>query len=852
MAEQVLKTDKEVETCLPAASAGMPLTASIGVCRSEADLAAGVGEAQAESTAEPGVANHTPPMVERANAQYDETSGQQSAFCSRLGECPHCGQRPGVFFGLMGFGWRQKGHEERCLARVQRREQAAPPRPRRDNDAPRAPPVTTQASLVSAGSLRGVVAADTPEPATTPRDPASVLVSRGESLQSSRTPPAEGTPDKAAAALPSAAASSSTASPAAGSAAAPSLPSVQVAAPVGEQPTQTAESPALVAPSSAGEQLVAEPASCSGRPSILASGRPSGALPRRSMRPSSMRPEDAATITTEWYSAYGGSEVSAEPLDDAVDDAGSHPVDAPTVTDAAPAKALDTLPEVPEQPPRPIAILPADSPDASAVWETTRDSSVGRLFAVRAVEAVDAAQKSAAQEPLAAGPDQAADDLTTEEGRPSTLDTSDATECQGRHSLESGGGEAAQSQGRESTDVADLGVHSRPSLDSGVEAAAENDEPGAAVAQPLQLSIAEDAITPELDEAESEAERGNTPWWMQPSVGSWMARRPQPLVRRRPWAMQASVATWLQPSCLGDSFCSAADPCAQPAQSSTAPPRSEEADGSGSLGVTITTASQQDAVATAHSLQVPLPRTSEVSMQALTAEEEAKARLIFELCDVDGTQTITMHEFVTVCVKHAEVAAFIAMPWLQEEQLAAAGNKSKKNKKKRGAARLSVGPGLTSLFDEMGGGEREVNWEEFKEFVRKRRAAGLDGRQSTGSVTSGTSMGNSCMKPPLLSEDVETELIFEICDTDGNGTISLTELAAACIKYSKVGEFVGVIAPRQRADEAKSGAEKVTKRRSSADLLFAEMDVDDSKTVTKEEFRSFVRDRRAALQTSDA
>merc|ERR1712072_1540943 len=84
---------------------------------------------------------------------------------------------------------------------------------------------------------------------------------------------------------------------------------------------------------------------------------------------------------------------------------------------------------------------------------------------------------------------------------------------------------------------------------------------------------------------------------------------------------------------------------------------------------------------------------------------------------------------------------------------------------------------------------------------------------------------------PRLSQEEELDLIFEMCDVDQNGTITITELAAFCIKHKSVAQSVGIM-PKDISEERR--------QRHRVDLLFEEMDVDQSGSISRTEFYSFV------------
>lgn len=243
----------------------------------------------------------------------------------------------------------------------------------------------------------------------------------------------------------------------------------------------------------------------------------------------------------------------------------------------------------------------------------------------------------------------------------------------------------------------------------------------------------------------------------------------------------------------------------------------------------------------------------------LTDEEEQEARLLFELCDVDGSDTITLHEFAAACVKHERVAVFVGLRLGSEDvarlralrisEQAAKGSRDAagsgdgagtgdKGKRKRGRRReaspISSAPApaappsaarkLSSdnLFEEMGDGGREIEWEEFKVFVAQRRAQGGFGRAAAPS--------GSLPRLPLLRPEDKVDLIFDMCDVNQNGSINLTELAAFCVKHPKVAETVGL----------KALQVSPTRSRRNFDELFADMDADGSRDVSLDEFRTFV------------
>lgn len=94
-------------------------------------------------------------------------------------------------------------------------------------------------------------------------------------------------------------------------------------------------------------------------------------------------------------------------------------------------------------------------------------------------------------------------------------------------------------------------------------------------------------------------------------------------------------------------------------------------------------------------------------------------------------------------------------------------------------------------------------------------------------------MGKFEMRVPREQEQ-ELKLIFDCCDTDCNGVISIHELAAVCTKHPRVAQFLGL---RRCASMGGAG------RRPSADALFDSMDFNGDGAITWSEFCRFVLDK---------
>eukprot|EP00927_Polykrikos_kofoidii_P007191 TRINITY_DN12930_c0_g1_i1.p1 TRINITY_DN12930_c0_g1~~TRINITY_DN12930_c0_g1_i1.p1 ORF type:complete len:991 (-),score=134.82 TRINITY_DN12930_c0_g1_i1:123-3095(-) len=201
----------------------------------------------------------------------------------------------------------------------------------------------------------------------------------------------------------------------------------------------------------------------------------------------------------------------------------------------------------------------------------------------------------------------------------------------------------------------------------------------------------------------------------------------------------------------------------------------------------------------------------------LSEEEERQARLLFELCDVDDSQKLSRIEFAALCVKHPHVWAFFGF-----------SADDRRDDTQDGATFADY------MFGEIDSSDGEVSWEEFKSFVAKRRAAATKFSDGTeGSIAT----------PPLLGVDEQTNLIFDMCDADDSGQITMIELVAFCVKHPQVAEMVCI---RQVVDRKRKASVFARRRRSQFEDIFCEMDVDGSQKVTLEEFHNFVAARRRA------
>eukprot|EP00927_Polykrikos_kofoidii_P052063 TRINITY_DN45829_c0_g1_i1.p1 TRINITY_DN45829_c0_g1~~TRINITY_DN45829_c0_g1_i1.p1 ORF type:complete len:351 (+),score=65.75 TRINITY_DN45829_c0_g1_i1:90-1055(+) len=217
-------------------------------------------------------------------------------------------------------------------------------------------------------------------------------------------------------------------------------------------------------------------------------------------------------------------------------------------------------------------------------------------------------------------------------------------------------------------------------------------------------------------------------------------------------------------------------------------------------------------------------RPAGLPVEPLSAEEERETRILFELCDTDGSESLSMHEFIAMCVKHPSVAKFLRFPTSGREGL---------------GRRASADLHWKALG--LGGSSDEIRWEDFKLAVTKIRME----RGGCGASSEQASSAESASRLALIPDEDELNLIFDMCDADDNGVISMTELAAFCVKRTEVAQSLGFI-PKED-----TGPTMVRRRsRTCVETLFNTMDCNANGVICLEEFRRFVKQRRAAMAES--
>lgn len=175
----------------------------------------------------------------------------------------------------------------------------------------------------------------------------------------------------------------------------------------------------------------------------------------------------------------------------------------------------------------------------------------------------------------------------------------------------------------------------------------------------------------------------------------------------------------------------------------------------------------------------------------LSEETSDEARLIFEICDAEGAKQITLQIFADMSAKHRYVGDFVGM------------------------GEMTADAALGKIAEVSGKNTNDsVSWNEFERLVTQLRD-GLGPRVR-------------------MSSEQLIDLIFESCEVLKNGEISLAEFAAFCIKRPFIAEAVGM-------KQKKDGKQK----RIGQDQLFAQIDTDGSGQVTRQELRAFVWKQRA-------
>lgn len=179
----------------------------------------------------------------------------------------------------------------------------------------------------------------------------------------------------------------------------------------------------------------------------------------------------------------------------------------------------------------------------------------------------------------------------------------------------------------------------------------------------------------------------------------------------------------------------------------------------------------------------------------LSKEEQEEARLIYELCDKEASDSIELGDLVDVAVKHPDVAQFM------------------------GLQRIETPESIREQILEKIGRTKGITWSDFDAFISERRA----------------NLTENSSPLPRLSAEKEIDLVFEMCDINKSGRISFAEFAAFCVKHPEVAEVVGM---------------KDNQKRRQADVLFAQLDSDSSGSITRKELRNFVWQRRVGADDS--
>lgn len=181
--------------------------------------------------------------------------------------------------------------------------------------------------------------------------------------------------------------------------------------------------------------------------------------------------------------------------------------------------------------------------------------------------------------------------------------------------------------------------------------------------------------------------------------------------------------------------------------------------------------------------------SGEAEVPQLSEEEKASAaqltKFIFELCDTDGVRSISVEALAEMCANHKTVAEFLGVDKLSKDEAL----------KKLSAQVAHSG---------------QISFDDFEKLTNPAAAAAA---------------------APRMSSEEKIDLIFESCDVQKRGEISLAAFAAFCIKRPNVSAVVGM--KKAKLSDGK-------RKRVGTDDLFAQIDTDGSGKVSRQELRAFV------------